>query len=252
MAFLAKGSSGEGGHFEYEPTPAGTYQAVIFNVFDLGNQAEEYKGQRKVRHKASIGFEIPSLTYKTGEYTGKPMTKYKDYSITLFENKGLAGLIPMLIGRALTEDEIKNGFDLEQLIGLNCLLTITHKLSASTGRTYANIANIGGLVTGMQAVAPSIARDYTPKHIAELQAQAIPGAKPVEAFQESDPDYQQSQAKIEWHWKISDLEKAGKLKHNDISATIRVVGGARHWGQLTDAEAQTVYLRLMKLAGEIK
>lgn len=242
MALIAKGNDGQ--NFEYELTPAGTYQAVIFNIFDLGNQKEEYKGQQKVRHKISIGFELVGQTYKSGEYAGKPMTKYKEYSITLFEDKGLGGLIPMLIGRQLTEAEIKNGYDLESLIGKNCLLTIAHKVS-QLNRTYAKIANIGGIVAGMTVTAPTLPRDFVPKHIADIQAQAV-----KDAHTPAPTDFYTEPTREEMEADITRWINEKKINKQDANNTIKMIRKAKldENAPWTDEDAKTLYERMKKLA----
>jgi len=60
-------------------------------------------------------------------------------------------------GKKFTRDE-EMGFDIERLIGVNCLLNITHNEVGD--RTYANIVSIMPLAKGMR---PITVREYVRK-----------------------------------------------------------------------------------------
>jgi hypothetical protein len=85
---------------------------------------------------------------KTGEYAGKPFMVSKFYTLSLNEKASLRKDLQSWRGKPFTEEELK-GFDVEKLIGANCLLNIVEyeKLDKSSG---TKIAAIMPLTKGMQ------------------------------------------------------------------------------------------------------
>jgi hypothetical protein len=137
MAIVAKASGST-----FTPAPAGTHQAVCVDVVDRGIQDVEWKGQKKKRHKVSIHWLINEMRPEDG----KPFMLSKWYTLDLSENANLRKDLQAWRGKPFASDEL-DGFDLENLLGANCILTVVH--AAKDGKTYANIAGIGGLMKGM-------------------------------------------------------------------------------------------------------
>ena len=119
----------------FTPAPAGVKAAVCVDVEDLGWIEEEYNGQKNVRHKVLIYFQIKDIEPNSG----KPFLVVKRYTASLHEKANLRKDIETWFGRDLTPEEIGE-FDLEELIGDNCQLVIAHR--ESKGKTYANIQTI--------------------------------------------------------------------------------------------------------------
>ena len=83
---------------------------------------------------------------------------------------------------------MKNGFDIENLYGINCLIGIKHepdKKDASI--VYANVTAILPPTKGMEKIVPIRARDeQPPKWVLEKMSQAV-SVEPTSA--ESDEAY---------------------------------------------------------------
>ena len=158
----------EGEKKEYMIAPEGTYQAVCFNVWDLGMQEGEWQGQKKVQHKIIVGWEIDEKI-PTGEYEGKRFTIYKKYTLSLSDKASLRKDLESWRGRAFTKDELK-GFDVEGLVGANCLLNVIH--NKSNEKTYTNISSIMKLTKGLEKLEPENER-VVPDWIKKIQDKAV-------------------------------------------------------------------------------
>lgn len=86
---------------------------------------------------------------------GKPFIVQKRYTASLHEKSKLRPELESWRGRAFTEDELKE-FDLEKLLGANCLLNVAHVVK--DGKTYANVTAVMPLKRGMEKL---VATNYT-------------------------------------------------------------------------------------------
>lgn len=148
MAIIAK--AGDGGNFQ--PAPAGVHQAVCVDVVDLGILEVTYKGETKKQHKVNVAWQISE-----DREDGKPFLVFKRYTLSLHEKAGLRKDLEAWRGRKFTRDE-EMGFDVESIIGANCLLNVTH--NNVNDKTYANVASIMPLHKNMPTMN---ARDYVRK-----------------------------------------------------------------------------------------
>lgn len=135
--------------------PPGTYQAVCFDVWDLGNQKVSIQGHDKIQHKIMIAWELDELIKSDDEQNGKRFRQYRKYTLSLNDKAALAKDLTGWRGQSFTAEE-KKGFDIEGLVGGNCLLGLIHKESG--GKTYANIASVSGLPKNMPTIAPESPR----------------------------------------------------------------------------------------------
>lgn len=149
MAIVAK-ANGDGKTFD--PAPAGVHQGVCVDVIDLGVLDVTWQGKSKKQHKINVAWQIT----ETRE-DGKPFLVFKRYTLSLSEKANLRKDLESWRGRAFTRDE-EMGFDVESVIGANCLLNIQHNEVAD--KTYANVVSIMPLVKGMSKMA---AADYVRK-----------------------------------------------------------------------------------------
>lgn len=149
MAIVAKASS-EGKTFD--PAPAGVHQGVCVDVVDLGILDVTWQGQSKKQHKINVAWQIAEK-----RDDGKPFLVFKRYTLSLGEKATLRKDLESWRGRAFTRDE-EQGFDVERLIGANCLLNIQH--NESGGKTYANVVSVMPLLKGMPKID---ATDYVRK-----------------------------------------------------------------------------------------
>ena len=138
MAIMATRGS-EGGNFE--PAPQGVHQAVCVDVIDKGILEVTYAGEPKKQHKIVLSWQIDDT-----REDGKPFLVSKRYTLSLNEKATLRKDLESWRGRAFTRDE-EAGFDVESVLGANCLLNIQHKTVGD--KTYANVVSIMPLVKGM-------------------------------------------------------------------------------------------------------
>lgn len=136
MALLAK-SSGNGG--TYEPVPTGLQQAVCVFVEDIGTHNGSYLGKPTQSHQIVICWELAEKMAQ-GENIGKPFMQSKFYTLSLNEKANLRKDLESWRGKSFTEDELK-GFDLEKLIGINCMVNIVEH-TRQDGRVGQKIGSI--------------------------------------------------------------------------------------------------------------
>lgn len=175
MAIVAK-ANGDGGK-TFEPAPEGVHQGVCVDVIDLGILDVTWQGQSKKQHKINVAWQINEL-----RDDGKPFLVFKRYTLSLSEKANLRKDLESWRGKAFTRDE-EMGFDVESVIGANCLLNIQHKVSGD--KTYANVVSIMPLAKGMAKIS---ATDYVrkqdrpgndPRHISDEEIAAGMSHPPV-------------------------------------------------------------------------
>jgi hypothetical protein len=161
MAIIATAKSENGRDFE--PAPVGVHQAVCVDVVDLGVLDVTWQGVTKKQHKINIAWQINEL-----RDDGKPFLVFKRYTLSLSEKSNLRKDLESWRGKKFTRDE-EMGFDVESIIGANCLLNVTHNTVAD--KTYANVASVNPLMKGMPTLN---AKDYVRKVDREPQSQQHP------------------------------------------------------------------------------
>jgi len=117
---------------EHYPIPAeGMYNAVCVDVVDIGTVETPWGPKEKI----SIMFELAAEDEKENRYiVGKRFTK------SLNERSNLYEFLTKWRNRKFKPAELKNGFDLESLIGVSAIVYISH--NETEERTYANIQSI--------------------------------------------------------------------------------------------------------------
>jgi hypothetical protein len=143
MAIIATARS-EGTTFE--PAPGGVHQAVCVDVVDMGVLEVTYAGVTKKQHKVRLVWQIEELMDD-----GKPFIVQKRYTLSLNEKATLRKDLEGWRGRSFTDAELA-GFDLEVLVGINCLLNVVQRKPAD--RTYANVEAVMPLKRGMEKLTP--------------------------------------------------------------------------------------------------
>lgn len=149
MPIIAKDSGGEG----FDPMPSGTHVAVCNMVVDLGKQETEYQGEKSMKHQIYVRWETPNerlewADKETQEKKEGPRIIGKTYTLSLHENASLRADLEQWRGRAFTEEE-KAGFDVSKLLGVPCMISVTHR--ESNGKNYANVAAVTALPKGMDS-----------------------------------------------------------------------------------------------------
>jgi hypothetical protein len=146
----------------YTPAPEGTHQGVCVDVIDLGLLPDTFN-PGKVKHKVNIVWQIDE-----SRDDGKRHQLYKRYTLSLNEKATLRKDLESWRGRVFTLDE-EMGFDVEKLMGANCLLNVQHKKSVDGTRTYANVIAVMPLIKGMQKLFPLDYERQTPETAAQQE-----------------------------------------------------------------------------------
>lgn len=137
MGIIAKASDSN-----FTPAPDGVHAAVCCDVVDLGKIKSEWQGKTREVHKIRILFQIDKLNEEK-----KPFIVGQMYTLSLSEKANLRKFLENWRGKAFTGDELKDGFDVEKLLGAPATI---QTLQATKGdKTYANIQTIMRLVQGM-------------------------------------------------------------------------------------------------------
>lgn len=134
---------------ERELVPAGTHEARCYSMIHYGTIPVDYKGETKWQNKVRIIFELPNEQRVFNEDKGlQPFSIGKEYTLSLYEQSTLRKDLENWRGHKFSDDEL-NGFDLSRLLGVACMVTVVHAVSAS-GNKYAKIGNITGLPKGWE------------------------------------------------------------------------------------------------------
>jgi hypothetical protein len=162
MSIVVKDNGGS-----YEQPTAGMHHAVCARIYDLGDQLG-FEG--KVQHKVVIMWELEDRQAK-GDYAGKRFLVTKQYTASLNEKAALRHDLDSWRGRPFTEQEV-GGFDLEKLIGVNCLLNIAPK-QTKLGRTFMSVASVNPPMKGAEKLVIETEANYTPKWIQDLLTKEV-------------------------------------------------------------------------------
>ena len=134
---------------KFEPIPAGSYPARCYSMIEMGTNQETYQGVDKMVNKVRITWELPTEMQVFKEERGpEPRVISKEFSLSMHEKANLRGFLESWRGKSFTDNEA-TAFDVTNLLGVPCLLSITHKM-AQNGNTYANISSVSLLPKGME------------------------------------------------------------------------------------------------------
>lgn len=146
-----------GGNFA--PHEAGSFLGVCVDVIDYGVVKTEWKGQPRLRRLFQFAFE----TNADPRDDGTPqMIWSRRFTASLSEKAAARAFLEAWRGKPFTKEELA-GFDPENVIGANAMLTIIHKENG--GKTFANIAGIGKPMKGLPWIEPTKKPDGTPRYI---------------------------------------------------------------------------------------
>jgi hypothetical protein len=146
MAIIAKETKSD-----FEAVPTGMQQAVCAMVCDIGTHKGEYQGKPNERHQVIIIWELAEKK-KEGEWAGEPFYLTKFYTLSLGKDANLRKDLESWRGKPFTAEELQ-GFDMEQLIGANCLLNIIE------ANEKAKISAISPLVKGMPKIKQTMTQE---------------------------------------------------------------------------------------------
>lgn len=142
---------------DFTPAPEGNHVAICYGVVDLGTQQSTFAGDTKSAPKVRLMFELCDEKMENG----KPFSLSSTYTASLGDRSNLRKVLETWRGRKFTPDEL-GGFQLANVVGKPCQVTVVHKPSADGSKIYANIASVTGLPKGMKAppqVNPSVIFD---------------------------------------------------------------------------------------------
>lgn len=128
--------------------PTGTFPARCYQMIHIGTIDEEYKGNKKTINKVRLGFELPTERKVFNPDKGEqPYVISQDYTLSMSKKSKLKSVLESWRGIEFSKEEM-SGFDITELIGSSCLITIAHKVSES-GSQYAQITNVTQPIRGM-------------------------------------------------------------------------------------------------------
>lgn len=119
---------------DFTPPPPGTHLAICYRVIDLGTQQVEWKGQHKEQRKIMLSWELPDEHMEDGQ----PFSVHQRYTFSSSEKAVLRAHLEAWRGVPFKDSDFgPGGFDIRNILGKPCLLTIVHE--HKNGKTYANI-----------------------------------------------------------------------------------------------------------------
>ena len=121
-----------------EPVPAGVFPARCYKIMHFGTVPDVYMGEQKLTNKLRIDWELPTeMKVFDPEKGEQPQSISKDYTASFNEKSNLYKDLTSWLGDMSQYDE----FELEQILGNECMVNIQHKVSGA-GNTYAYVASI--------------------------------------------------------------------------------------------------------------
>lgn len=142
MGLIAKDSGGE----EFDPCPAGTHLARCAWLIDIGTQDSPNYGAKR---QCIIGWEMPAVLIPDGERKGEPYFLSKFYTLSLHEKANLCKDLEAWRGKVFTEDE-REGFDLRNVVGHPCLLSVIHQSKEGKTKPQARIGGVMAVPSGTE------------------------------------------------------------------------------------------------------
>ena len=128
--------------------PAETLPAICVGVIDCGTQQWEYMGEAKSGKKLRLQWELPTEEWEDDEGRNRARTISHEYTASLHEKSNLRKNLISWRGRDFTEEELA-GFDMTELLGKPCMLSVIHKNKANGTGSYAKIDAVTKLAKGI-------------------------------------------------------------------------------------------------------
>jgi len=141
MSLIAKAKAG----VSFKPVPEDQHTARCVLVADIGTHSEAYGP----KHQCVIGWELPEVLQVFDEAKGQePSMMSSFYTVSLSEKANLRQMLETWRGRAFTPQELE-GFDLSNLLGVPCMLSVVHKQKPS-GDVRAAVQGVSKLHRAIQ------------------------------------------------------------------------------------------------------
>lgn len=158
MPLIVKEEKGQDVNFKPSEN---NHLAVCVGVWDIGYSKTEFNGEVKIKQKVLFRWEVDEKI-TSGEYEGKYKCINKTYNLSFHEKSTLRKDLESWRGK-FTPEELK-GFDLEELVGANCMLNILYNENA--GKVYANISSISKTPKGLEVFTPdNLYKDIVPEFV---------------------------------------------------------------------------------------
>jgi hypothetical protein len=116
----------------FKPAPAGTHSLQFCGVIDLGTHDGDYGPKRQ--------FRVSFLVLDALMSDGRPYQVNRTLQPSTHPDANFAKMLVALLGRDLTNDEILEGIELDELIGKICIGELKHV--ERTGKVYANLISV--------------------------------------------------------------------------------------------------------------
>ena len=128
----------QGGNFT--PAPAGTTQGVLVDIIDLGKRPDRFNPGEEV-HQMQLAFQLEDEMDN-----GEPfVVRTFPLRASLNPKSKLFQTITAMRGKITDEELDEEGdFDLDSLIGTNCLVTV-EQTEKEGGKIYANVTSVSQL-----------------------------------------------------------------------------------------------------------
>ncbi len=141
----------ENGGKSFDPVPAGVTQGVCYAVVDIGTHIDPTFN--KAKRQVIICWETPNETINI-EGKEVPRTISAFYTASLGKKANLRAMLDGWRGRPFTDEELK-GFELNKVLGVNCLLNVIHEPSKKDpSKKTAKIKGVTPLAKGMANLKP--------------------------------------------------------------------------------------------------
>lgn len=135
----------------FEPIQAGSYVARCYSMILMGTFEEDYKSEKKQITKVKVTFELPTEQKVFEESKGlQPHVIGIDFTLSMAEKSNLRAFLTNWRGKAYTDEEAKK-VDISKMVGVPCQLSVIHRTSKSSGKTYATVASASMLMKGFEA-----------------------------------------------------------------------------------------------------
>lgn len=134
-----KAPASAGGDFEV--APEGTFLARCYKMVDIGTQTETGQFGTKEARKVYLYWEL--LQTVDGEKVfmddGKTLFSiFNNYTLSMHKKANLRKHLDSWRGKKFTEEEAAE-FEITKLLGVGCLIQISHSTSKDGAKTYANV-----------------------------------------------------------------------------------------------------------------
>jgi len=136
-----------------EPVPAGMYPARLYKIIHYGTIPGGYEG--KLTNTIRFDWELPTKTKVFDEKQGpQPLSISKEYTLSMHEKANLCKDIESWEGKKFELDTDAESYDILELIGKDCMINVAHKVSKSSGNSYAYVASVSPMPEGMECPLP--------------------------------------------------------------------------------------------------